>query len=72
MKSLETWNFAHFAMRVLSGNKRSRKREQKIRIPHPSLISVARGVGRGFKPGLERAVDEAEEVWVHLRFFPFI
>ena len=27
-----------------------------------SLISVARGVGRGFMPGLVRAVDEAGDV----------
>ena len=27
-----------------------------------SLISVARGVGRGFSPGLDTAVDEAGDV----------
>ena len=27
-----------------------------------SLLTLARGVGRGFMPGLERAIDEAGDV----------
>ena len=33
-----------------------------------SLLTLARSVGRGFMPGLERAIDEAGDVW----FRPFL
>ena len=37
-------------------------RKGNARMYDRSLISVARGVGRGFSPGLDTAVDEAGDV----------